>query len=91
MRVAVAGGTGLTGRHVVAALRQSGHEPAVLARSAGVDILTGEGLAAALAGTDAVIDVTNSPAADAESARAFFGGITRQMLAAQAPAPPQDR
>lgn len=85
MRVAIAGGTGLTGRHVAESLRRSGHDAAVISRSAGVDILTGVGLAQALAGADAVIDVTNSraAAADADQARAFFATITRQLLAAE--------
>jgi uncharacterized protein YbjT (DUF2867 family) len=44
MRVAVVGGTGLVGQHVVRALRGSGHEALVVARSTGVDVLTGAGL-----------------------------------------------
>ena len=36
VRIAVAGGTGLAGRHTVAALRQAGHDAVVLARSVGV-------------------------------------------------------
>jgi uncharacterized protein YbjT (DUF2867 family) len=84
VRVAIAGGTGLTGRHVADLLRRSGHDAAVISRSAGVDILTGTGLAEALAGAQAVIDVTNAPAAaaDADQTRAFFATITRQLLAA---------
>ena len=37
MRVAVAGGTGVVGRHVVTALEAAGHEAVVLSRSGGVD------------------------------------------------------
>ena len=58
-RVAVAGGTGVVGRLVVAALAAAGAEPVVLARSAGVDLVTGHGLAAAIRGVVAVIDVSN--------------------------------
>ena len=85
MRVAIAGGTGLTGRHVAEALQRSGHDTVIISRAAGVDILTGTGLADALAGVESVIDVTNSPAsaADADQARAFFATITRQLLAAE--------
>ena len=83
MRIAVAGGTGLTGREAVAALRRSGHEAVVLARSVGVDLTTGEGLAAALAGVDAVIDVLNNPTADPEQARGFFAATTTHLLAAE--------
>ena len=40
-RVAVAGGTGVVGRRVVAALAEAGAEPVVLARAAGVDLVSG--------------------------------------------------
>lgn len=76
MRVAVVGGTGLTGRHVVDALTRAGHEPVVVARSTGVDVLTGTGLATALAGAHSVIDVLNMRAAD-------FGTATERLLAAE--------
>jgi uncharacterized protein YbjT (DUF2867 family) len=83
MRVAIAGGTGLTGRHVAQVLQRSGHDAVVISRTAGVDVLTGAGLADALADAQAVIDVTNSPAADADQAQAFFATISRQLLAAE--------
>jgi uncharacterized protein YbjT (DUF2867 family) len=83
MRIAVAGGTGLAGRHTVKALRAGGHDAVVLARSAGVDLTTGHGLAGVLAGVDAVIDVINTPTTSAEQARAFFGTTTGQLLAAE--------
>ena len=56
MKIAVAGGTGVAGRWTVDALRAGGHEAIVIARSAGVDLVTGEGLEVALAGADAVIE-----------------------------------
>lgn len=59
MRIAVAGGTGVVGRHVVERLAEAGHEAVVLARSQGVDLMTGHGLLASLEGVDAVIDVSN--------------------------------
>jgi uncharacterized protein YbjT (DUF2867 family) len=83
MRVAVIGGTGLAGRHVVTALQRSGHDVTVAARATGVNVLTGAGLADALAGVDAVIDVTNTPTIEADQARAFFGAATRQLLTAE--------
>ncbi|TQM85107.1 uncharacterized protein YbjT (DUF2867 family) [Saccharothrix saharensis] len=61
MKIAVAGGTGAAGRRVVDQVRRTGHEPVVLSRAGGVDLLTGAGLAGALAGAEAVIDVTNPP------------------------------
>lgn len=59
MRIAVAGGTGTVGHHVVAHAKQAGHEVAVLSRSHGVDVRSGLGLADALKGADVVIDVTH--------------------------------
>ncbi|WP_078535450.1 SDR family oxidoreductase, partial [Streptomyces pristinaespiralis] len=82
MRVAVAGGTGLAGRHVVGELRAAGHEPVVLARSKGVDVTTGQGLAEALAGVEAVIDVTNAATLSRRKAVAFFEAASRHLLAA---------
>jgi uncharacterized protein YbjT (DUF2867 family) len=82
-RVGIAGGTGLVGRHVVAALHRSGHEAVVLSRATGVDVVTGDGLAAALSGVQAVVDVTNTLAAGPDEARAFFGTATRNLLAAE--------
>lgn len=64
MRIAVAGATGLTGRAVTAAIQVRGGEVVALARSSGVDLLTGAGVAAAVHGADAVIDVTNADSAE---------------------------
>lgn len=55
MRIAVAGGTGVVGRHTAEAVRAAGHEPVVLAPSTGVDLTTRAGLVQALAGAGAVI------------------------------------
>jgi uncharacterized protein YbjT (DUF2867 family) len=82
MRIAVAGGTGLVGRYVVAELRAAGHEPVVLTRSAGTDVITGHGLDAALDGTEALIDVTNTTKLSGRKSVAFFTAGTRNLLAA---------
>jgi uncharacterized protein YbjT (DUF2867 family) len=83
MKIAVAGGTGTVGKHVVDVARERGHDPVVLTRSAGVDLLTGTGLADALAGVDAVIDVANLFTQKEDEARAFFGATTRNLLDAE--------
>lgn len=83
MRIAVAGGTGVVGRHTVTAARDAGHDVVVLSRSAGVDVLTGVGLAGALQGVDAVIDVTNTTTLSAAKAIEFFETATRTLLAAE--------
>lgn len=83
MRVAVVGGTGLVGRHAAEALRHTGHDAVVIARSAGIDVITGAGLDAALAGVEAVIDVSNTFAQDPAETREFFGTATRNLLDAE--------
>jgi uncharacterized protein YbjT (DUF2867 family) len=72
MNITVVGATGLIGTKVVDVLRDEGHDVVAASRSAGVDVVTGAGLAAALAGADAVVDVTNSPSFEADAVMAFF-------------------
>jgi uncharacterized protein YbjT (DUF2867 family) len=84
MRIAVVGGTGAVGRHVVTALERDGHEAVVVSRSRGADVFTGEGLDAALHAAQAVVDVTSLEAADVDAVRTFFATGTRNLLAAEA-------
>jgi uncharacterized protein YbjT (DUF2867 family) len=83
MRIAVIGGTGLTGRHTVEALRRAGHEAVVVARATGVDLLTGDGLAAALAGVEVVIDSINLQPTAAEATGAQFETAMKNLLSAE--------
>jgi uncharacterized protein YbjT (DUF2867 family) len=83
MRIAVAGATGNIGARTVAVLEQAGHEVVRISRSLGVDLTTGDGLDAALAGAGAVIDATSYEAADRDDAVAYFGTATRNLLAAE--------
>jgi uncharacterized protein YbjT (DUF2867 family) len=82
MKIAVAGGTGCVGRLVVEMVRAVGHEPVVLARSTGVDLTTGRGLDEALLDVSTVIDVSNLTTASKKKSIAFFGAVTRNLLAA---------
>ena len=82
-RIAVAGGTGMTGRRLLAALRHAGHEPIAISRAVGVDVMSGEGLDHALIGVDGVVDVLNAPVSDDDAAREFFGTTTRNLLDAE--------
>ena len=61
MKIVVIGGTGLVGSKVVTRLREHGDEAVAAAPNTGVNTLTGEGLADALARASVVIDVSNSP------------------------------
>ncbi|MET8381928.1 NAD(P)H-binding protein [Streptosporangium canum] len=83
MRIAVAGATGNIGALTVAALERGGHDVVRVSRSLGVDLSTGDGLDDALAGVEAVVDVTNGPAAGPAEAVAYFGTATRNLLAAE--------
>ena len=84
MRIAVAGGTGWAGRLVVEAARERGHTPVVIARSAGVDLVTGAGLDGVLDGVDAVVDVTNRNTTSRARSVEFFTAVTGTLLAAGA-------
>ncbi|QAY58777.1 SDR family oxidoreductase [Microbacterium protaetiae] len=83
MRIAIAGGTGTVGRLVTDLVRRHGHEPVVISRSTGIDLLSGDGLDAVLAGVDAVIDVTSTASMSAAASIRFFETATRNLLAAE--------
>jgi uncharacterized protein YbjT (DUF2867 family) len=83
MRIAVAGGTGTVGRHVVVAAEARGHDVIVLTRRNGHDLETGAGLAGALDGVDAVIDVMSVTTTSARRSRAFFTRTTQHLLGAE--------
>src|SRR6266508_1355625 len=86
MRIVIIGGSGLIGSKLVARLREQGHEAVPASPASGVDTLTGEGLAEALAGAAVVIDVSNSPSFEDEAALRFFETSTRNLLEAEAAA-----
>lgn len=83
MRVVVIGGTGLIGSKLVAKLTEQGHEAVAASPNTGVNTLTGEGLAEAMAGSDIVVDVSNSPSFKADEVLAFFETSTRNLLDAE--------
>lgn len=71
MRIAVIGGTGLIGSQVVTKLNAAGHEAVPHALSTGVDVISGDGLDDAVAGSDVIVNLTNSPTFD-DASPAFF-------------------
>ncbi|WP_291057067.1 NAD(P)H-binding protein [Herbiconiux sp.] len=83
MKIAVAGGTGTVGRHVVDLARERGHEAVVLSRGTGIDLVSGDGLARALAGVDAVVDAASVATQSAKVSEEFFGTVTANLLAAE--------
>jgi len=78
-KIAVAGATGRVGRHVAAVLAERGHDVVPISRSQGVDVITGDGLAAALAGVECVIDAATGPSADQQAATEFFTTAARNL------------
>ena len=86
MKIVVIGGSGLIGKKVVVNLRQHGHEVAAASPSSGVNTVTGEGLAQALAGARVVVDVSNAPSWEDNAVLAFFETSGRNLLAAEAAA-----
>ncbi len=82
MKIVVIGGTGLIGSKLVTLLRARGHEALAASPNSGVNTLTGEGLDAALAGCDVVVDVANSPSFADDAVLEFFTTSGRNLLAA---------
>src|SRR5919197_4223528 len=85
-KIAVTGATGRLGSHLVEILEQRGHEVVPIARSTGVDVISGEGLAEALAGAETIIDAATGPSPDEAEATAFFTASARNLQRAGAAA-----
>lgn len=86
MKIVVIGGTGLIGSKLVKLLRQRGQEVLAASPDSGVNTLTGEGLAEALAGAQVVVDLANSPSFEDAAVLRFFETAGRNLLAAEATA-----
>lgn len=83
MKIVIIGGTGLIGSKTAERLRKHGHEVIAAAPNTGVDTITGEGLAEALAGADVVIDLANSPSFEDKAVLDFFKTSGRNLIAAE--------
>jgi len=86
MKIVVIGGTGLIGSKTVAILHQGGHEVVVASPKSGINTITGEGLQAAVAGAQVVIDLANSPSFEDKAVLEFFDTSGRNLMAAEAAA-----
>jgi uncharacterized protein YbjT (DUF2867 family) len=82
VRITVVGASGLIGTRVTELLKSQGHEVIASSRATGLDVLTGAGLADALAGAEALVDVTNSPSFEADAVMAFFTTSATKIAAA---------
>jgi uncharacterized protein YbjT (DUF2867 family) len=80
MRIAVVGATGRVGRPLVEVLETRGHDVVPIARSAGVDVITGEGLPSALAGVETIVDAATGPSPEEKAATEFFTTASRNLL-----------
>ena len=78
-KIAVAGATGRVGSHTVDVLKERGHEVVPISRSVGVDLVTGEGLAEALDGVEAVIDAASGASPEQQAATEFFTATSRNL------------
>ncbi|AOH86393.1 NmrA family transcriptional regulator [Sphingomonas panacis] len=83
MKIVVIGGTGLIGSKVVQKLEALGHEAVAAAPNTGVNTITGEGLADALSGAQAVVDMANSPSFEDQAVMDFFQTAGRNLAAAE--------
>ena len=86
MRITVVGATGQVGREVVELLTAAGHDVVAASRETGADVLTGAGLAEALAGAEVLVDVVNSPSFEDEPVMAFFSASAANLTSAAAAA-----
>src|SRR5881394_2880966 len=83
MKIVVIGGTGLIGSKTVAILRHGGHEVVAASPNTGVNTITGQGLEAAMAGAQVVIDLANSPSFEDKAVLEFFETSGRNVHAAE--------
>ena len=78
-KIAVAGATGRVGHHIVDVLEAGGHDVVAMSRTTGVNVITGEGLAAALTGVGSVIDAATGPSPEEDAATEFFTTAARNL------------
>jgi uncharacterized protein YbjT (DUF2867 family) len=81
-RIAVVGATGRVGHHVVDVLQADGHDIVAIARSRGVDAITGAGLDDALAGVEVIVDAATGPSPEEQAATEFFTTSARNLQTA---------
>lgn len=86
MKIVVIGGTGLIGTKLVKRLQTLGHDVVAASPASGVDTVTGEGLAEALAGARVVVDVANSPSFEDKAVMEFFRASGENLMRAAAAA-----
>ena len=86
MKIIVIGGSGLIGSRLCKKLAEHGHQVVPASPKSGVNTVTGEGLADAIASAQVVVDVSNAPSWEDGAVMKFFDTSTRNLLAAEAKA-----
>lgn len=84
MRITVIGASGQIGSRVVELLTAAGHDVVGASKRTGADVLTGEGLDAAVAGSEVLVDVTNSPSFEDDPVMDFFSRSSANLVKAAA-------
>ena len=82
MKITIVGASGLVGTKVTELLTAAGHDVVAASRETGADVITGEGLGAALAGSEVLVDVVNSPSFEDDPVLAFFTESSANLVAA---------
>lgn len=80
MRIAVAGGTGAIGTLVVEKLKSAGHEPVVLARSVGCDLVNRNAVKQWLVDCQSVIDVSGVSTTSSAASMRYFTQSTANLV-----------
>jgi uncharacterized protein YbjT (DUF2867 family) len=86
MKIVIIGGSGLIGSKLSRKLADRGQDVLAASPKSGVNSITGDGLADAVAGAQVVVDVTNAPSWEDSAVMKFFDTSTRNLLAAEAKA-----
>lgn len=86
MKIVVIGGSGLIGSKLCKKLAERGHQVVAASPKSGVNAITGEGLAEAVASAQVVVDVSNAPSWDDATVMKFFDTSTHNLLGAEAKA-----
>ncbi|MGH9093589.1 MAG: SDR family oxidoreductase, partial [Acidimicrobiales bacterium] len=83
MKIAVIGATGTAGARTTSQLKATGADVVEVSRTAGVDLISGDGLRGALDGVDVVIDTSNAfPSDDSIDLHDALTAATRHVVEA---------
>ncbi|QDP97858.1 SDR family oxidoreductase [Microlunatus elymi] len=82
MKIVVIGGTGRIGSRLIEKLNAHGHDAAPASPQTGCNTLTNEGVDAAVAGAEVLVDVSNSPSFADDDVLKFFVTATNNLIAA---------